>query len=285
MNSFLKFSSENNLRELSGSSKTAIKIFQYLGNFFALIFFISPLFQVIKLKLYKENQDIKNLPLFLILCIIFNCLFWLLNAFSSHNLKDWIPLLVSNIGGLVINIILLFFYLFVYLKRNINKFLGFGFFVVDLIIEITYLTFRYIIDKKDDNETFHLIGFVATIINVLMYSSPLQNIKIIIKEGKYEALPIYTLSVGFLVTLSFFIQGIISFCSTDANNEDDKDDRRNATETMVSNGVSFFLLSVLVGIYAYFYFKPPTPQEVSETDINKGNMEEGLNENEKQASD
>ena len=84
MTSFLNFSSENNLRELSASS-TAIKIFQYIGNFFALIFFASPLFQIIKLKLYKEHQDISNVPLFLILTIIFNCLFWLLNAFSSED--------------------------------------------------------------------------------------------------------------------------------------------------------------------------------------------------------
>jgi len=273
MTSFLNFS-ENNLRELSASS-TAIKIFQYLGNFFALIFFASPLFQIIKLKLYKEHQDIKNMPLFLILTIIFNCLFWLLNAFSSEDIKDWIPLLISNIGGLIINIILLFFYLFVYLKKNIKKFLGFGFFVIDLIIEITYLTFRYIIDLDDkDKKTFHLIGLVATVINVLMYSSPIQNIKLIMKEGKYEALPIYTLSVGFFVTLSFFIQGIISFCSAD----DDKDERRNAIETMISNGVSFFLLSCYSGVYAYFYFKPHTPKKVCEVDINKGNMDDGLNE-------
>ena len=278
MTSFLHFSSDNTHRELSGSS-AAIKIFQYLGNFFALIFFASPLFQIIKLKLYKEHQNIENVPLFLILTIIFNCLFWLLNAFSSDNYKDWIPLFISNIGGLAINIILLFFYLFVYLKKNIKKFLGFGFFVVDLLIEITYLTFRYIVDLNNkDKESFHLVGFVATIINVLMYSSPLQNIKLIIKEGKYEALPIYTLIVGFFVTLSFFIQGIISYCSLDDSDDDYKDDRRSAIETMVSNGVSFFLLSCLAGVYAYFYFRPSTPQGVSEGEINKGNMDDGLNE-------
>lgn len=279
---FLDFSPEKNLRYLSASSVTII-IFQILGNFFALIFFVSPLFEILRQKLYKEHRDIKNMPLFLILTIIFNCLFWLLNAFSSNNKKDWIPLIVSNIGGLVINTVLLFFYLFVYLNRNVKKFLGFGFFVVNLIVEITYVTFRYIIlpekddeDSKDsskETESFHLIGFVATIINVLMYSSPLQNLKIIMKEGKYDALPIYTLFVGLLTTLIFFIQGIISFCSADEQN-----DRRNAIETMISNGVSFFLLSCLAGVYAYFYFQPRTPQKVSEDDINKGNMDEGLNE-------
>ena len=272
MSSFLDFSSEKNLRQLSASS-TAITIFQIIGNFLALIFFASPLFQIVLLKLYKEHKDIGNMPLFLILTIIFNCLFWLLNAFSSNDLRSWIPLLVSNIGGLTINTALLFFYLFVYLKKNVKKFLGFGLFVVNLMAEITYATFRYVISPKTNSDTFHLIGFVATIINVLMYSSPIQNIKLIIKEGKYQALPIYTLISGFFVTLTFFIQGIISFCSANT-----RDDRRNSIETMVSNGISFFLLACLAGVYAYFYFKPPTPQNVSIVDINKGNMEEGINQ-------
>ena len=269
MKGFLNFSEEKNLRNLSASS-VSITIFQILGNFFALIFFASPLFQIIRLKLYTEHHDISNIPLFLILTIIFNCLFWLLNAFSSDDLSDWIPLLVSNIGGLLMNTVLLFFYLFIYLQKNVKKFLGFGLFVINLMIEITYLTFRYIIDKEDDD--FHIIGFVATIVNVLMYSSPLQNIKLIIKEGKYQALPIYTLISGFFVTLSFFIQGIISYCSSD-----DSDDKRDATETMVSNGISFFLLALLAGVYAYFYFKPPAPQKICEDDINTGDIGEGLN--------
>lgn len=272
MTSFLDFSSNNNLRNLAANS-TVITIFQIIGNFFALLFFTTPLFQIVKLKLYREHQDIKNMPLFLILTIIFNCLFWLLNAFSSNDLNAWIPLLVSNIGGLVMNTVLLFFYLFVYLKKNVKKFLGFGFFVVNLMVEITYVTFRYVISVKTDSETFHLIGFVATIINVLMYSSPIQNIKLIIKEGKYEALPIYTLILGFFTTFTFFIQGIISYCYAET-----RDEKRNSTETMVSNGVSFFLLACLAGVYSYFYFKPSTPKNISAIDINKGNMDEGLNQ-------
>ena len=277
MTSFLDFSSNNNLRNLAANS-TVITIFQIIGNFFALLFFATPLFQIVKLKLYREHQDIKNMPLFLILTIIFNCLFWLLNAFSSTDIFAWIPLLVSNIGGLVMNTVLLFFYLFVYLKKNVKKFLGFGFFVVNLMVEITYVTFRYVISVKTDSETFHLIGFVATIINVLMYSSPIQNIKLIIKEGKYEALPIYTLILGFFTTFTFFIQGIISYCYAET-----RDEKRNSTETMVSNGVSFFLLACLAGVYSYFYFKPSTPKNISVIDINKGNMDEGLNQ--KQNSD
>ena len=274
----IEFLSQNNLRELAEGNSTGVTILQIIGNFFALIFFISPLFQIITLKLYSEHHDIKNVPLFIILTIIFNCLFWLLNAFSSESIEGWIPLLVSNIGGLAINTFLLFFYLFVLLKRNVKRFLFFGFFVVNLLVEVTYLTFRYVINPSKDNnnnDTFYLIGFVATVINVLMYSSPIQNIKVIIKEGRYEALPIYTLISGFFVTLTFFIQGILSFTQTKPG---DNHGRRSAIKTMISNGLSFFLLACLVGVDAYFYFKPPTPQKINIVEINKGNIDEGLND-------
>jgi len=274
----LEFSSQNSLRELAKGNSVGVTILQILGNFFALIFFISPLFQIIILKLYSEYHEIKNVPIFLILTIIFNCQFWLLNAFSSDDLSDWIPLLVSNIGGLIINIFLLFFYLYILLKRNVIQFLLYGFFVVILLVGITYLTFRFVINpSKDekDNDTFYLIGFVATIINVLMYSSPLQNIKMIVKEGKYEALPIYTLISGFFVTLTFFISGILLFTQTKSG---DKNGRRSAIETMISNGISFFLLACFSGVYAYFYFKSPTSQKAKIIDINKGNIGEGAND-------
>lgn len=266
MSTIFDINSRNNLRNLA-ANPTVTTIFQIVGNSFALIFFVTPFFQIIKKQLYK-TYNISEMPLLLILTIIFNCLLWLLNAFSSDDISAWIPLLVSNIGGLAINTLLLFFYLFIYLNRQVKQFLGYGFFVVDLLIEVTYLTFRYIIlESKDKNSTFHLIGFVATIINVIMYLSPIQNIKIIIKERKYQALPIYTLIIGFFSTLTFFTNGLISYLGADNDNNNEK---RNAVETMVSNGVSFFLLACLVGIYSYFYFtkSKKLPQIVDE-DLNK----------------
>ena len=100
----------------------AVKVLQYLGNISALIYFSTPLFQVLKQKLYKDIDTIKNVSLALIITILFNCLFWVLNALSSNDLGEWIPLLISNIGGLLINIILLFWYLYVLLEHKKSNF-------------------------------------------------------------------------------------------------------------------------------------------------------------------
>lgn len=86
----------------------AVTILQYFGNISALIYFATPLFQVYIQKLYKNIDNIKNVSLGLIISILFNCLFWILNAIASDDLSAWIPLLISNIGGLVINVALLF---------------------------------------------------------------------------------------------------------------------------------------------------------------------------------
>ena len=47
---------------------------------------------------------------------------------------------------------------------------------------------------------------------------------------------------------------------------------------MISNGISFFFLSCLSGVYVYFYFRPAVPQKPVEVDINEGNMTDGLNQ-------
>ena len=58
----------------------AVKVLQYFGNISALVYFSTPLFQVLKQKLYKDIDSIKSVSLALIISILFNCLFWLLNA-------------------------------------------------------------------------------------------------------------------------------------------------------------------------------------------------------------
>jgi hypothetical protein len=140
--------------------------------------------------------------LILIIAIFLNCLFWVLNAISSENLKEWIPLLISNIGGLVINIVLLFFYLYILLDRNKIRFLGYGFFVINILLQIVYFIYRFVIKDLSEN-SFHVIGFVATIINIFMYSCPYFNYKKVINSENSGTIHIYTIASGLLTYLFF----------------------------------------------------------------------------------
>ena len=76
---------------------SAVKALQYIGNISSFVFFSTTLFQILNQKLYKNVDNIKDVSLILIIAILLNCLYCVLNAISSGNLKEWIPLLISNI--------------------------------------------------------------------------------------------------------------------------------------------------------------------------------------------
>ena len=252
----------------------AVLILQYIGNISALVYFSTPLFQVYKQKLYKDIDNIKVVSLTLIVSILFNCLFWILNAISSDNISDWIPLLISNIGGLLINIVLLFWYLYVLLEHNKKKFLGYGFFVVNLLVEIGYFFHRYII-KDSGEDSFHLTGYIATVINIFMYSSPYFNYKKIIKSRNSGSIPLYTIISGICTCLIFFIQGFVSFRTI----KDSTRDRQSNIETMISNAISFILLGILAALYGFNYTKTEiNTDNVDELGINDDPINENINE-------
>ena len=253
----------------------AVTILKYFGNISALVYFSVPLFQVYKQKLYKDIDNIKNVSLALIVSILFNCLFWILNAIASDDLSAWIPLLISNIGGLLVNVALLFWYLYVLLDHNKKKFLGYGFFVVNVLFEIGYFFLRYIIlDSSEDS--FHLTGYIATVINIFMYSSPYFNYKQIIKSKNSASIPLYTIISGICTCLIFFIQGFVSFRTV----KNSIRDRQSDIETMISNAISFILLGILAALYGFNYTKNEIkPDEVEELGINdpiNENINEGM---------
>lgn len=232
---------------------TAIEALGYIGNIFSLAFFATPLIQIIKA--YKTVLDKNDIPLLLLILIILNCLLWLINAFASGDLLSWIPLLVSNGVGILINICILFLYLNLILNKNLKQFLFYGIFTLDVIAQISYFMFRYIILKDKDSKgksqeekEFHLIGFVATVINIMMYSSTFVNTVKMIKTKKPENLPIFSIGVGLLCTITFMIQGMVQY-----NSYKDKERKMYAIETMISNGVSFLSLTIQGGIWLYYF--------------------------------
>ena len=174
--------------------------------------------------------------------------------------KIWIPLLISNGAGLLVNVALLFLYLNLVLERNWKQFLFYGIFTIDVIVEISYLMFRFIIltDKETEDQSeneFHAIGFVATVFNVLMYSSTFINIIKMTKTKNADRLNIFTLGMGLLSTILFMILGVIRFSFYNLDTEANQ--RMYAVETLVSNGISFLSLAIQAGIWLFYYLTGP----------------------------
>ena len=243
----------------------------YIGNILSLAYFTSPLIQIIQA--YKIKLDIKDIPIVLLILIILNCLLWLINAFASGDLSSWIPLLISNGFGLVINLSLMFLYLNLLLNGNLKQFLFYGIFTINVIIEISYFMFRFIIladkDKKDNSqkqEEFHLIGFVATIFNLMMYSSTFFNIRKMMQTRRSKKLPIITIGIGILCTVIFMIQGMVQYSYF--NKKEEKDQRMYAVESMVSNGISFLSLAIQAGIWIFYYNVGGKDLNINETLVN-----------------
>ena len=228
----------------------------YIGNIFSLIYFATPLIQIIQA--YKSKLDKTDIPILLIILIILNSLLWLINAFSSDDLGGWIPLLISNGFGLLSNVALLFLYLNLLLEKNWKSFLFYGIFTINVIVEISYFMFRYIIlndkDNKSDEQAqseFHTIGFVATVINVMMYSATFVNVQKMMKSKRTDLLFIITIGMGLLCTIIFMIQGVIQYNFYSEKGKDNE--KMYAVETMVSNGISFFSLAIQGGIWLFYY--------------------------------
>ena len=118
------------LQEEQEEPSGAITALTYVGNMFSLIYFVTPLIQVIRA--YKTTTFlISDIPILLLIFIILNCLLWLINAFASDDLGGWIPLLISNGAGILTNVCLLYLYLNLFLKKNLKLFLFYGIFTLD----------------------------------------------------------------------------------------------------------------------------------------------------------
>lgn len=265
MSQFILRSLEEEAEKREPSANSALS---YLGNIFSMIYFATPLIMIIRA--YKIKLEKNDIPIMLIVLMILNCLLWLINAFASGDLGAWIPLLISNGSGILINVALMFLYLNLLLDKNWKHFLFYGIYTLDVIAQISYFMFRYIIladkDNKTDDQTqseFHAIGFVATVINIFMYSSTFINIIKMMKTKRADKLLIFTLGMGLLCTIIFMVQGVVQYSYYDR--DDEANQRMYAIETMVSNGISFLSLAIQGGIWLFYFLTGSKGLEIDET--------------------
>lgn len=227
---------------------------EWIGNGLSIVYFVSPLIEIVRL--YKGKINRKSIPMFLLLSILFNCLFWCIFGYLHDPI--WISMMITNGIGLVVNIGLMFLYLSLFLDNAVKPFVGYGFFVVNLLVEITYLIHELInsqiISKKDDS-----LGYIAMVFNVIMYASPITNIVQLFKSKSKDFLPIYTNSIGFFSCTVFIIYGIIT---------------KNKA-TWISNSASLAVVVIQIAFWAYFYLMHPEAKDqpiIKVEDVESGDI-------------
>ena len=203
-----------------------------LANIMVALYFLSPLLTL--RSHHTERMQIKFLPLFQVISVLLNCLFWTTSYLPNGKMTIEFILesLVINIFGLLTGIGLLFYcwvksysensYLFI-LILNICNF----FFQIAMFIHFT-------LNSGQDKELITKI--IAGIFNVLMYLSLLQNPLVIYLEKNYRegSLPLGQIIIALLSTVVWIIYGILK--------------RDNRLEVLIPNILGFI---VLIGILLF----------------------------------
>ena len=178
--------------------ETVSKIIGYLGNAFALFFFLSPI--IIMYKLIKGHEDVDKIPGILLASQWFNCTLWLI--YGIYIEKD--EVVICNVIGASLSLIYITIYILYRFERVAMKL---------LIILLTFglmcgffAGFYWGVSPIDHEIT----GLVAMIFNIILYGSPGQNLITVFKTGNHNLIPIVSSVVGFLCSSTWTVWGFLN---------------------------------------------------------------------------
>jgi solute carrier family 50 protein (sugar transporter) len=158
-----------------------------MGNIIAILCFIIPITMMIEL--YK-SKDTSKIPYLLFIFTILNCEFW---AIYGLKINAW-PIWLCNSLGIVTNCFFLTMF-FIYLNiTNNTKIVYISTLYVSFVLSFG-ITYIFV-------DNYKLIGFIAMIMNILMYAAPLQKLLEVINKKDSSYIPIW-------VTLTFAISSCI----------------------------------------------------------------------------
>lgn len=138
--------------------------------------------------------------------------------------------LTSSLTGTVLGVIFASIYLYFYAEKNIRKFLLYIFVQYNLQFTL-FIVCVYIIPSEN------ILGKCLTVLQVIMYVAPGQNLIKVIRTGNHKLIPIAVTFVGFLCSIGWAIFGIL----------------RNDYNIVIPNGMGFIfaLINTIVWFWAY----------------------------------
>ena len=188
---------------------------QILAFISTILFYLSPYFWLIRLKLKKI--EINEISCFVVICILIQATLSSVKIEEDNSILIW-----ANLIGVISCFIwlLIFLYIFTEAKENIPKYLIFIFGIIDLIIEIYYIESDILNpDKKnEEGETDYLerkqyrknlILLIRNLISAFMYISPGLNFFKFVFEcnQRYICLPLEI--IGSINSVIYLIMGCL----------------------------------------------------------------------------
>ena len=236
------------------------KILEWIAQVLSIIYFLTPVIQIILL--YQKKLRIEKIPMFLLLTIVFNCLFWLGLGIEEGNY--WWSMIICNGIGLSVNFLMVVLHLYKFFAKRLGSFIGLSSYLIIALVLVFIL-----IKESIQNDVTR--GFIAMVTNVLMYSSPFTNIIKLIRTGEYDFLPILTNIIGFFTCTMWIIYGIVYTGNKDSQ-----------LKTVISNLISLVMVLIQIIIWLVFFYKKnikkiiEAENKLKENNINDLLVKDGL---------
>lgn len=173
-------------------------IFGYMGVAFALFFFISPIKLFIT---YIKTKETKQFPILMFISNCLNCFLWVIVGSRNKELPQWL----CNILGLFLSVIWSSWYSFITIKDILMKILSIILCFGLLLVNILMIVYLLSVDRNWKPVLIQVIGYLACVINIIMYSAPGQNLWRVIKTGDNSLIPIFSSVIGLLCSSSWML--------------------------------------------------------------------------------
>ncbi|XP_031124135.1 bidirectional sugar transporter SWEET4-like [Ipomoea triloba] len=238
------------------SMDTARTIVGIIGNFTALVLFLSPLPTIVKIWKKKSVEQFSAAPY---LATFLNCGMWMLYAIPSVHPNSFL-LMTINGAGITIDIVFLLVFLFF---SDTKKRIRVALIVLAEVVFIAALAIMVLTLAHTWKLRSAIVGSIVVVCSMLMYASPLAIMKLVITTKSVEYMP-------FSISLCFFMNGlcwtIYALIQIDPY-------------ILVPNGMG--ALSGLVQLVLYaIYYKSNKIVEEKQVDMEVGFTKIGLSSNE-----
>ncbi|KAG6556682.1 hypothetical protein Mapa_001623 [Marchantia paleacea] len=224
-----------------------------LGNIIASVFFLSPVLTFWRIIRKKTVEDFSGLPY---VGCFFNCAAW---TFYGLPLVIEGGTLVVTINGAGAALFFTFVLLFLIFSSGKEMLKVGALFVAVLAFLVVLIAVTLTVVQENQRKT--VVGSIALVINIIMYSAPLSNTKLVIKTRSVEFLP-------FFFTLMAFINPVVWTAYAAVTTD---------IFIMIPNAIGVALGSFNLLLYGIFYkTKPKQKRKVEDKEVENINLKEQL---------